>query len=189
MPEQFKRRNYFIDKKFQTIFILKFCLIVILSSLLVVGGVLFFSQGSNTVAIENTKVIVKGTADFILPITLATSGVVLLFSAIAVLVLTLLVSHKIAGPLYRLRNEITAMQEADFRRNFHIRGGDQLQELAKALDIMCKSLKDKHLELKTTFKALSDFLNHKDFKVSPKDADQLREYLDKLQAQLDKFKA
>ena len=188
MAEKFKRRNYFIDRSFQTRFILKFCVIIVLSSLLILGGVLFFSNDSNTVAIENTKVIVKRTSDFILPIVAINLAVVLLFSGLAVFVLTLLVSHKISGPLYRLRREINAVQHADFRRNFHIRGNDQLQELAKALDTMCSSLKDKHQELKSDFASLHKFLRDKEFRIAGKDTDRLFSLLDQLQAELDNFK-
>lgn len=188
MAEKFKRRNYFIDRNFQTKFVLKFTVIIVLSSLLILAGVMFFSSDSNTVAIENTKVIVKRTSDFILPIVAANLAVVLLFTGLGVSLLTLLVSHQISGPLYRLRREVDSLKRADFRRDFHIRGNDQLQEFAKSLDAMCSSLKDKHLGLKTHFRSLNNFLRDKNFKMSEKDADQLSVLIDRLQAELDNFK-
>ena len=68
MAKNFKRRNYFIDKSFQSKFIFKFALIVVISAALMTVATLYFSQDSNTVAIENTRVVVKKTSDFILPI-------------------------------------------------------------------------------------------------------------------------
>ncbi|MCF7908630.1 MAG: hypothetical protein K9L86_07170 [Candidatus Omnitrophica bacterium] len=188
MAEKFKRRNYFIDKNFQTRFMMKFGSIIVLSSLLILGGILFFSSDSNTVAIENTKVTVKRTSDFILPIVAINLTVVVFFSGLGVLALTMLVSHQIAGPLFRLRREVDLLQRADFRRDFHIRGNDQLQAFAKSLDAMCRSLKDKHLGLKASFNSLSKFIRDRNFHIAAKDADQLLTLLDHLQVELDNFK-
>ncbi|MDD2689520.1 MAG: hypothetical protein PHT41_05180 [Candidatus Omnitrophica bacterium] len=138
-----KRKKYFIEKSFQSKFILKFCLIVIAATF-IVGLLLFlFSSGSTTVAIENTKVVVKNTADFILPIILTTLILVTIFSAVSVSLLCLFVSHKIAGPLYRLNSEITKFGEGKLGVNFSIRTGDQLKELANSLENMAASLRGK----------------------------------------------
>ena len=95
--EKWRRRNYFIDKNFQSKFIIKFCIIVIISSLAVGVSIFYLSQNFTTVAIENAHVIVKKTSDFMLPIVAETLALVTLFSAIAVIILTLFTSHKIAG--------------------------------------------------------------------------------------------
>ena len=49
-------------------------------------------------AIENTRVTVKKTSDFIFPITVQTVTVVSLFSGMAIIVLSLLTSHKNCWP-------------------------------------------------------------------------------------------
>ena len=138
-----QRRNYFIDKRFQTEFILKFCLIVLLAAIAIGISLFFLSANSTTVAIENTKVTVKTTADFILPFILQTIIVVTIFSAISVILLTLFVSHKIAGPLYRLKREIDKLGSANFGAIFQIRATDQLKELSNSLTLMSNSLRDK----------------------------------------------
>lgn len=143
-----QRKNYFIDRSFQAKFILKFCIIVIVASL-AIGGLLFYlASNSTTVAIENTKVTVKTTADFILPFLIQTLLIVTAFSAISVVFLTLFASHKIAGPLYRLKKEIEKISEGDFSANFQIRTNDQLKSLATSLTIMAGFLKDKIISLK-----------------------------------------
>lgn len=143
-----QRRNYFIDKKFQTKFILKFCFIVILAAIAIGISLFLLSANSTTVAIENTKVTVKTTADFILPFILQTIIVVTIFSAISVILLTLFVSHKIAGPLYRLKREIDKLGQANFAANFQIRATDQLKDLSRSLTLMSNSLRDKMTAIK-----------------------------------------
>ena len=162
-----KRRQYFISKGFQTKFILKFCLVVIMSSLMIGGLIFFLSRNSTTVAIDNTKVIVKSTADFILPVIIQTLLMVTIFSGIAVWIITLFISHKIAGPLYRLKREIDILKEGDLTRNFKIRAKDQIQDLARSLNLMCASLRLKHTELRNKYHRLKGYLEAKDFRVLP----------------------
>ena len=45
MTQQYRRKNYFIDKSFQAKFILLFCSVVIISSVLVIGLLLFSLPG------------------------------------------------------------------------------------------------------------------------------------------------
>lgn len=151
-----KRRNFFIDKNFQTKFIIRFCAIVLASSL-VMGILLFFlSAGFTTVAIENARVTVKRSSDFILPMIIETIAIVTIFSAVSVIFLTLFTSHKIAGPLYRLKREIDVFKAGDLNAQFHTRKTDQLQDLAKALSGMGSELRARHLELKNKISQLKD---------------------------------
>lgn len=154
-----QRRNYFIDKKFQTKFILKFCFIVILAASAIGISLFILSANSTTVAIENTKVRVMTTADFILPFILQTVIVVTIFSALAVILLTLFVSHKIAGPLYRLKREIDKLGDANFGAIFQIRSTDQLKELSHSLTSMSNSLRDKIAAVKVETEELKKVLD------------------------------
>jgi len=66
-PRHYHRKHYLIDKKFQLAFVMKFCAVVILASLAIGTFIFYMSRNSTTVAIENTRVFVKPTSDFILP--------------------------------------------------------------------------------------------------------------------------
>jgi methyl-accepting chemotaxis protein len=186
MTEIHKRKNYFIDKPFQARFILKFCLIVVISSLLIGGLILYLSKDSTTVAIENTKVTVKSTADFIMPVALQTIIIVVLFTSIAVVILTMLISHKISGPLYRLTNEINALARGDLRRNFNTRSNDQLKNLSKSLLEMSSTLQGGFGELKESYRKLKYSLNNKN--LSSQDKEELSGILAEIEKNLERFK-
>ena len=145
-----RRRKYFIEKEFQGKFIVKFCTIVVLSSI-TVGVLLFiFSMGSTTVAIENTKIVVKNTADFILPMIVITLILVTTFSAITVAAVSLFMTHKIVGPVYRLKIDASKLADGDLTVDFRVRSGDQLKELAWSLTEAAANLKEKIHYLKGT---------------------------------------
>ena len=132
--EQHHRRNYFIAKKFQATFILKFCSLVILGGLLTIGLVYFFASQATTVSIVNSRVMVRSTADFILPLLIQTVAVVIILVGLATILVALLFSHKIAGPLYRFKKVLEQLEGGNFSSTFSIRNFDQLQVLADSLN-------------------------------------------------------
>ncbi|MDP2923009.1 MAG: methyl-accepting chemotaxis protein [Candidatus Omnitrophota bacterium] len=178
------RRNYFIDKSFQTKFILKFCGIVILASIVIGVILILFSTKSTTVAMENTKVTAKGTADFIFPLMLQTILIVTIFSAVTTSILTLFVSHKIAGPLFRLRREIEKLGEGNLNVNFNIREGDQLRNLATSLAAMSYSLRGKIEALRRDFLEIKEMIE----KMPHQDKSQLQERIKAIESKFNGFK-
>jgi len=188
MTQIFQRRNYFIDPAFQTRFIFKFCMIVIISSLVAGSAMFFLSQNSTTVAIENTKVVVKPTSDFIIPELAAILLIVAFFSSLVVLLLTLFVSHKISGPIFRIKKEIELMQAGDLTRTFSIRSSDQLQALAKSLDAMAQTMRKKHLAIGGQCRSVSNFLEEKNLGGSKEDREKLIQMLKELYEMLTYFK-
>jgi len=154
-----KRSIYFIDKKFQTQFIVKFCLLVILGSLITVSLLYVMALRTTTVGFENTKAVVKTTADFIIPILLQTVIIVTVLVGIFTIMLTLFISHKIAGPLYRLRKEFETIEQGDLSSDFRLRGKDQLQGIADSLRRMKAKLRFYITELKSSLNELESVLS------------------------------
>ena len=74
------------------------------------------------------------------------------------IILTLLISHKISGPLYRLKKEIDRLKKGELNLNFNTRSNDQLKNLSQALVDMNTILKDKILFLQKEFTTLSSLL-------------------------------
>lgn len=131
-----KRRIYFIEKKFQGNFILKFCGLVAAGALLTIGILYFLSQKSTTVSIVDSRVVVRTTSDFLLPLLIQTVVIVSILIALATIVITLFVSHKIAGPLYHFKKTMKELEDGNFSSDFRIRCLDQLQVLAESFNTM-----------------------------------------------------
>jgi len=138
-----RRKNYFIERSFQAKFILKFCMLVAAGGLLTIGILYFLAARSTTVTIVNSSVVVKTTADFLLPILIQTALVVIILTSIATIIVTLFVSHKIAGPLYRLKKAMGDLGEGNFSTEIKLREMDQLKDMAEAFNSMAAKLKEK----------------------------------------------
>jgi len=146
---QDKRRIYYIEKEFQFKFIIKFCLLLALGSLLTVVLVYWLARHSTTVAIAQGHVAVHTTAEYLLPLMVQTVLIELIVVSLATIVMTLLISHKIAGPLYRLKVMLDGLAEGDLATHMHLRKGDQLKSVADTynevihkLNYKVKMLKD-----------------------------------------------
>ncbi len=156
----YKRRIYFIEIKFQTKFILKFCALVCLAGLLTIGVLYLLSAQSTTVSIVNSRVVVRSTADFLLPLLIQTVVIVTVLVGLATVVVTLFVSHKIVGPLYRFKKVMQALAEGDFSSDFRIRHLDQMQDLADNFNLMIGKIRQQLNLLKNNFLSLKTKLDN-----------------------------
>ncbi|NLE64521.1 MAG: methyl-accepting chemotaxis protein [Elusimicrobia bacterium] len=138
----YKRRQYFIDKDFQSGFILKFLGVVAAGSGLTVILLYLFSLHSTTVAFVNARVTVMTTADFLVPILLQTMAVVTVLVSLGAAVVMVFVSHKIAGPLYRFKQTFRELGNGNFTNQVRLRKGDQLHEVASDFNQMITALRN-----------------------------------------------
>lgn len=166
-----RRRKYFINKEFQTRFILRFCIFVMLTAVVMIGLVYILSTKTTTTSFENLRLIVKRTSDFILP-TLILSGLIasILISA-ACIIIILFISHRIAGPLYRLEKSLNEIGKGNLAVDVRLRKSDEMKALASSVNNMIRNLKDpicssqgKIDELENEIARLKDDLQRKGLK-------------------------
>lgn len=143
-----RRRNYYIKKEFQRNFILKFCALVVMGSC-VSGAILYvMSRSTVTTTFENSRLTIKSTADYILPMVLSSSIIVLILVGIATIIITLLTSHKIAGALFAIEKHVDEVAKGDLTAEFRLRAGDQIRPLAVGLNVMVAQLRAGVKEIK-----------------------------------------
>lgn len=138
-----KRRHYFIKKGFQFHFILKFCLLLLAGVILSTALLFFFNQDTLTSSFQNSRLEIKSTAMSILPALLYTNLITLLIVSAATIAVTLFVSHKIAGPMFRIEKGLAEAGGGDLTHRINFRKKDQMQVLADSFNIMTASLADK----------------------------------------------
>lgn len=155
----YKRHIYFIEKKFQTEFILKFCGLVAAGALLTIGILYFLSSKSTTVSIVDSRVMVRATSDFLLPILIQTVFIVMILVGFATVFVTLFVSHKISGPLYHFKKTMEELGEGNFSLDFRIRCLDQLQSLAETFNAMIGNTRKQVNLIKANFSSLKEKLD------------------------------
>lgn len=147
-----KRRNFFIKKDFQGKLILGYFLFV-------TGGCLFFIVllalfSADTLSISYTNYDLQLEQTTILLINkILTSHWVFIVPGTAILVLAaMLITHRIAGPMYRFEKTLDNMLNRKLDNTIHLRSKDEAKELAKKIN-------DFNVDLSQTIRNLQ---NHSD---------------------------
>jgi signal transduction histidine kinase len=131
--EKNRRRQFFIDRSFQTWFIIKFCMLIVSTSVLAGVLIYLFNRQTTTVAFEDLKVIV--------PIMMQMLVIVTILVGVSTVFVALFTSHRIVGPLYRMKTELEKMKRGNLSSPIKVRSKDQLQGVASELESLRLNLK------------------------------------------------
>ncbi|MGA2193162.1 MAG: methyl-accepting chemotaxis protein [Nitrospirota bacterium] len=135
-PRRWRRRNYFIKKGFQARFILKFLAVMVAG--IGLSGIIVHRRISARLEdlFYSSHIRVKTTAEIILPELLKIDSLTFVLVLAAVAAMTVLLTHRIAGPLFRFERNLARIASGDFNVSFKLRGDDELKTLGDAFDEM-----------------------------------------------------
>ncbi|MBW2109097.1 MAG: methyl-accepting chemotaxis protein [Deltaproteobacteria bacterium] len=155
-PDFNRRKQYFIKKDFQIRFVLKFCALLLIAVALSSTLLYFFSRGTLTSSFEHSTLRITDTAAAILPAMLYTNLITLALVIAAAIGVTLFVSHKIAGPLFRFEKELHAIARGDLTKRMALRQNDQGKDMAESLNAMITSLHEKMVRIQEDVQRIRD---------------------------------
>jgi methyl-accepting chemotaxis protein len=144
--KKIKRRIYLIKTKFQLkyagiILIFMFTAAWLAGSTVYYTGWLLMGEKLANVYPQGRLIAIMRTIDLTLTLRL------LLLTPLVVL-LSIFLSHKVAGPLYRVERFIKSVAKGDLSTKLRLRRGDELQDLADAINDMTDDLKNRVNKLK-----------------------------------------
>jgi methyl-accepting chemotaxis protein len=151
----FRRRNYFINKKFQTNFSIKFLVVIVIEALMAVGLFLYLSKGTLTTGYIGSELKITRTYDFFLPMLLLSNIIIVGVTGIIGIVVLVFMSHRIAGPMFRFERVLDGINEGDLTRRFKLRDGDQFKELEERINQMSNTLDGKAGDLQSRITEIS----------------------------------
>ena len=153
-----KRKKYFINKAFQAEFILKFCGLVALGCV-IFGVILYmFTNRTVTTSFDNSRLVIKSTADYLLPGLLFGGLIVGLVIAIAASIMVVLLTHRMAGPIYRFEKYAQKIGSGELSADLKIRKKDQFQNLVEVFNKMTHNLSMGLLEVIGVSEKLDDLI-------------------------------
>lgn len=150
-----KRRKYYIEKKFQTkYFLLTMLLLLTYTSVFVI---ILFAPSILTLYFDN-PLAEKVEASRVLlllhrKVWPAIGAVIILFGA-----LSIFVSHRIAGPLYRLKKSLSLITQGNLNVKVKLRKGDDLNDLAEHVNILVEELRTVVTTVRVDYDLLSDYI-------------------------------
>lgn len=144
------QRNPFriVDRKFQNRFIIRFFFLVSAAAIISLALVYFLSGQAYTTVFEGFRLKVLTTADFIFPLLVMSTLVVIATVGLATVFVAFTVSHRIAGPAYRMRQDLTRLKDGYLAQRFYLRDGDELRPLSEILEQTARKMQSDVSRLK-----------------------------------------
>ncbi|HNS08249.1 MAG TPA: HAMP domain-containing protein [Candidatus Ozemobacteraceae bacterium] len=132
-----RRRTYLIKTGLQ----LRYMGIIISTMLLVAFGVGWIIYHTSWSRIANTPdLTLDKLSDIFDSVNTILMRWIIVF-ILAIAILSIFVSHKIAGPVYRLEETAKFIASGDLTQQIQLRHGDELQDLQEAFNLMSDSLR------------------------------------------------
>lgn len=154
MEKRIKRRKFFIKKDFQGKLILS-CFLFVTG-----GGLLFnvllglLSADSLTISYVNQDLQLGQTPFMLLKQVLTANWLLIIVGGGFVMLASLLLSHRIAGPLYRFEMTLDKMKEGCLTTSIQLRDKDEGKDLARKINEFNSQLSESFCAISHNCKAL-----------------------------------
>ncbi|MCX5850242.1 MAG: hypothetical protein NTW65_12450 [Deltaproteobacteria bacterium] len=150
-----KRRNYYIEKKFQTKYMLLTMLLLLIYSFFFI--IIIFAPYILTLYLDYPLAEKAEAAKVIL---LLHGKVWPWIGALIVIfgVLSIFITHKIAGPLYRLKKSLSEITEGNLSLKVKLRKWDDLKDLAEHVNVLIEELRVFVTTLRNDYDLFSDYI-------------------------------
>jgi methyl-accepting chemotaxis protein len=135
-----RRGNYFILKGFQTRFILRYIALVTVGMVFFSGILYLLVDKSLGESLYQAHLTIQSTGKLLLPYLLLTGILSVVVIGVGAVLVTLYISHKIAGPLYRIQTCIDDLGNGDLTVRAKLRTHDQLILLAESFNHAAEKL-------------------------------------------------
>ena len=179
-----RRSNYFIKKGFQFNFALKFALLIILEAALIAGLFMQISGNTLTTGYSDSILTIERTPNFFIWPMLIIVLITAIGMGLAGMIIFIILSHRIAGPLYRFEKDLGDIGYGDLTKRINLRKTDQLTDLKEALNSLIATFDDRMARIKgnlNELKALTD-------KGEPGNSARIQNIVKKLKEEIDRFK-
>ncbi|MDD5504165.1 MAG: hypothetical protein PHV77_02485 [Candidatus Omnitrophica bacterium] len=151
-----RRKNYFIKKKFQGIFILRFCLLMGIGLAVSALGLYLYSRSSTTTSFIHSRLSIVNTSDYILPALIWAVLLVLFVMGIITTLVVMYMSHRIAGAMFNIEHRLNQIGNGDLTAYIKLRSTDQAQDMAEGVNSIAKVLSEKLSEMKKIMSGIND---------------------------------
>lgn len=137
----YKRKvlNLAVKREFQLWLLIRIIGTILLSSLVAAAILFFYARQEIGQSFYEAHLRIRHVSDLLIPVVIAGS----LVSLISGTILALFLPQKIAGPIFRIEEDLKKIQEGQFEKVIKIREGDPLQDLVGTINTTLASLRSK----------------------------------------------
>lgn len=135
-----KRRNFFIKKDFQGKFMLRSFILILAGAFVFAAILSVFSAHTVTMTYEDSYLRLDRTPKALMQEVIRAYGLYIFLLGIVISGISLFLSHRVAGPLYRLEKSVEEIMKGNLAFKITLRQKDETKELADLMNTMIGSL-------------------------------------------------
>ncbi len=158
MSNKHKRRNFFIKKNFQGRLILGYFLFVTGGCLLFTLILAAFSADTLTVVYQNHDLQLGQTPLMLVKKILAAQWVFVVLGGSLIVLAALFITHRLAGPVFRLERALDNMNSGNLNDTIHLRKKDEGKELALKINNFNHQLSQQIRLIETNSKSIEELI-------------------------------
>ena len=140
----YKRRNYFINKEFQGRIIFNYFLLATIGSILFMVVFSFFSSNTLSISYDDYHLQLGVTPTILFKKILSTQWLSIVFGGGLVVIITLFLTHRVAGPFFKLEKSLDEMIKGNISKEIWLRKKDEGKGLTEKINkfniILCEKL-------------------------------------------------
>lgn len=148
MKRTWRRRNYFIKKDLQGKYMFSFFVFVIAGSIIFTLIFSLLSSDTLTIVYENYNLKIGKTPLMLLKEILSAHWIFIIVGGLAVLILSMFLTHRFAGPIFRFERSIDEITNGNLNFQIKLREKDEGKELANKINQMILMFSDNLKEMK-----------------------------------------
>ncbi len=134
-----KKLNLSVKKHFQRWLLVRILGVTFLCSIIAALILYLYARNEITTSFFDAHIKIRRVSDLLLPVVLAGS----LVSLISGMLISIFLPQKIAGPIFRIEQDLKPLQEGDLTSLIRLREGDVLNELAEEVNKATDEIKGK----------------------------------------------
>lgn len=156
---QRKNKNFFIKKDFQGKMILVIFVTVLIGCMFFILLFGLFSANTMTISYSNNTLQMGQTPMVLFKKAIAANWFFLIIGGTLLVILAMIGTHRIAGPLYRFEKALDNMSLGNLNDTIHLRTKDEGKDFAQKINIFNKVLSQKIAEIGKHSTAVNDLMN------------------------------
>ncbi|RKY40947.1 MAG: hypothetical protein DRP85_07545 [Candidatus Makaraimicrobium thalassicum] len=180
-----RRRNYFIKRRFQASFFIKFAVLLFLEAVLIAALFMFIARGTLTTAYHGTELTIQKTGAYFFLNFILITVIVGIGIGIAGAVVFMYLTHRLGGPLYKFEKTLEEAAGGDIAQRMHLRNTDQLLDLRDRLNTFLEGI---DVRISRVKRDVEEALELSRESGAAGDTGRVRELLGKIRSSLEQFR-
>ncbi len=119
----------------------------------------FFSADTMTISYSNNSLQMGQTPMMLFKKAITANWVFLVVGGTLLVILAMIATHRIAGPLFRFEKALDSMSRGDLNDTIHLRNTDEGKDLARKINIFNKVLSEKLAAITKHSTAVNDLMS------------------------------